>query len=172
MKIAKLTKISKFCRALTKIKVMRKCKWSQGRPLTRRDSENYENYGNWENNKISKYCRTIEEKWRGNANEVKEGPLEAAKITKTTIIAEITKISRFFRALTKQQKVQKLITLFLAVDHYWWQQDELLGGPDKNIWLNIFNSKNANYKYLVTYFNNNIEQGWFLSCHYISNVCV
>ena len=38
---------------------------------------------------------------------MKEGPLEAAKITKTTIIAEITKILRFFRALTKgDEKMQ------------------------------------------------------------------
>lgn len=35
---------------------------------------------------------------------MKEGPLEAAKITKTTIIAEITKISRFFKALTNSDE--------------------------------------------------------------------
>lgn len=42
---------------------------------------------------------------------MKEGPLEAAKITKTTIIAEITKISRFFRALTKSDEKMQMTSM-------------------------------------------------------------
>ena len=42
---------------------------------------------------------------------MKKGPLEAAKITKTTIIEEITKISRFFRALTKSDEKMQMTSM-------------------------------------------------------------
>ena len=57
--------------------------------------------------KISKFFRALDEQRQENANEVKKGPLEAAKITKTMKIAKLTNISKFCRALTKIKVMRK-----------------------------------------------------------------
>ena len=163
--IAKLTKISNFVGPWQKLKLWENANEVKGDPW--RDSENYEKYGNWENNKISTFCRAIAEKWRGNANEVKKGPLEAAKITKTTIIEEITKISRFFRALTKSDekmqmtsmktvdeaakitkttitaKITKIWKFFRVIDERWQGN---ANGVQEGLWRN--NKKCKNYPIL------------------------
>lgn len=149
--------------------------------------------------KTSKFCRAIDEKWRGNANEVQEGPPRNSENCENNDNFEI--LQGFWRKetkkckwgqggpSTKQEKLRKLLTKKwrkwqksrnfagpLAKwwwgnanevqegprrnsqkfeGHYWWQRQEFTGSPEKpHDWTFSKICKNASYEYLVTYFNN------------------
>ena len=149
--------------------------------------------------KTSKFCRAIDEKWRGNANEVQEGPPRNSENCENNDNFEI--LQGFWRKetkkckwgqggpSTKQEKLRKLLTKNGENDknletlpghwrsgdeemqnevqegprrnsqkfegHYWWQRQEFTGSPEKpHDWTFSKICKNASYEYLVTYFNN------------------